>query len=97
MSGVLSLSDYCAAIWDTESFSSTEQVRFNTSRPRQNGRRFADDVFKCIFLNENEWTLIEIWLKFVPKGTIGNMSTFFGSGNGLAPSRRQAIIWTNDG
>ena len=26
---------------------------FNTLRPRQNGRRFADDTFKPIFLNEN--------------------------------------------
>ena len=26
---------------------------FNTSRPTQNGRRFADDTFKRIFLNEN--------------------------------------------
>ena len=25
----------------------------NTLRPRQNGRLFADDTFKCIFLNEN--------------------------------------------
>ena len=24
-----------------------------TLRPRQNGRHFADDIFKCIFLNEN--------------------------------------------
>ena len=24
----------------------------NTLRPRQNGRHFADDIFKCIFLNE---------------------------------------------
>ena len=24
--------------------------RFNTLRPRQNGRHFADDIFKCIFL-----------------------------------------------
>ena len=30
-------------------------VSFNTSRPRQNGRHFADDTFKCIFLNENVW------------------------------------------
>ena len=28
---------------------------FNTLRPRQNGRHFADDTFKCIFLNENFW------------------------------------------
>ena len=26
---------------------------FNTLRPRQNGRRFPDDIFKCISLNEN--------------------------------------------
>ena len=25
----------------------------NTLRPRQNGRHFTDDTFKCIFLNEN--------------------------------------------
>ena len=24
-----------------------------TLRPRQNGRHFPDDIFKCIFLNEN--------------------------------------------
>ena len=26
---------------------------FNTLRPRQNERQFADDIFKCIFLSEN--------------------------------------------
>ena len=26
---------------------------FNTLRPRQNGRHFADDTFKPIFLNDN--------------------------------------------
>ena len=30
-------------------------VVVNTLRPRQNGRHFADDIFKCIFLNENVW------------------------------------------
>ena len=39
-----------------------------TLRPWQNGRHFADDLFKCIFLNENVWNLIKISLKFVPKG-----------------------------
>ena len=28
---------------------------FNTLRPRQNGRHFADDTFKSIFMNENVW------------------------------------------
>ena len=46
---------------------------FNTLRPRQNGRHFADDILKCIFLNENVWIPIEISLKFVPKGPIDNI------------------------
>ena len=45
----------------------------NTLRPRQNGRLFADDIFKCIFLNENVWISIKISLKFVPKGLINNI------------------------
>ena len=32
----------------------------------------ADDIFKCIFLNGNDRTLIQISLKFVPKGPIDN-------------------------
>ena len=42
----------------------------NTLRPRQNGRHFADDFFKCIFLYENVWFSINISLKFFPKGPI---------------------------
>ena len=45
----------------------------NTLRPRQNGRNFPDDIFKCIFLNENVWISINILLKFVPKGSISNI------------------------
>ena len=44
----------------------------NTLRPRQDGRHFADDIFKCIFLNENVSIAIKISLKFVPKGPINN-------------------------
>ena len=39
---------------------------FNTLRPRQNGRPFPDDIFKCICLNK-------VPLKFVPKGQINNI------------------------
>ena len=46
---------------------------FNTLRPRQNGRHFADDIFKYIFLNENLWIPIKISLKFVPKGRMNNI------------------------
>ena len=44
----------------------------NTLRLRQDGRHFADDIFKCIFLNENVSIAIKISLKFVPKGPINN-------------------------
>ena len=45
----------------------------NTLRPRQNGRHFADDIFKCIFLNENVWILIKTSMKFVPRGPVNNI------------------------
>ena len=44
---------------------------FNTLRPRQIGRHFAD-IFKCIFVNENVWILLNISLKFVPRVRIYN-------------------------
>ena len=43
-----------------------------TPRPRQNGRHFPDDIFKCMILNENVWIPNTIRLKFVPKGQIDN-------------------------
>ena len=45
----------------------------NTLRPRQKGRHFTDDIFKCIFLNENVWMMVKSSLKFVPKGVINNI------------------------
>ena len=63
---------------------------FNTLRPRQNDRHFPDNIFQCIFL-----ILIEISLKFVPKGSNQRYSSI-GSDNGLASTRQQASIWTND-
>ena len=58
----------------------------NTLRPRQNGRHFADDIFKYIFLNENIWILIKISLKFVPKGPINNI-----------PALVQIMAWRRPG
>ena len=48
-------------------------VLLNSLRPRQNKRHFADDIFKCNFLNENVWIPIKISLEFVPKGPINNI------------------------
>ena len=42
-------------------------------RPRQNWRHFADDIFKCIVLNENAWISLRISLEFVPKVRINNI------------------------
>ena len=47
--------------------------RLNTLRPRQDGRHFVDDIFKCPFLNENVWIPIKISLKFVHKGQINKI------------------------
>ena len=49
----------------------------NTLRPTQNGRHFPDDIFKCIFFNENVWISIKISLTFVPKGPINNIPALF--------------------
>ena len=46
----------------------------NSSPSEQNGRHFADDIFKRIFLNGNVGISIKISLKFVPKGPINNKS-----------------------
>ena len=45
-------------------------VLLNALGPRQNGCHFADDFFKCIFLNGNVW----ISLKFVPNVRINNIA-----------------------
>ena len=45
---------------------------FYSSPPGQNGRHFADDIFRCIFMNEKLHILIEISLKFTHKGPIDN-------------------------
>ena len=50
---------------------------FNTSRPKQNGRYFADYTFKYIFLNEKVIISATISLKFVPKGPIYNIPVLF--------------------
>ena len=43
-----------------------------TYPPEQSGRLFADDIFRCIFVNEKFCILVEISLKFIPKGPIDN-------------------------
>ena len=65
---------------------STSVTAFNTLRPRQNGRLFADDIFKCIFLNENIRISNKNSLKFVPEGLINNI-----------PALVQIMAWRRPG
>ena len=86
------------AIWRHRPWSTLAQVmawcqpgnnplpQLNSLRPRQNGRNFADDTFKCIFLNENISISIKISLKFVPNGPINNI-----------PALVQIMAWRRPG
>ena len=47
-------------------------VKFHCIEAKAKWRRFADDTFKCIFLNENVIISMKIPLKFVPKAPIIN-------------------------
>ena len=53
----------------------------------------ADDIFKCIFFNENNRIPIQISLKFVPKSPVNNKAALV---QVMALSMPQAITWTND-
>ena len=58
----------------------------NTLRQRQNGCHFADNIFKCIFLNENVQISDKISLKFIPKGPVNNI-----------PALVQIMAWRHPG
>ena len=61
-------------------------ITLNTLRPRQNGRHFPEDIFKCIFLKENVSISIKISLKFDPKGPNNNI-----------PALVQIMAWRRPG
>ena len=58
----------------------------NTLRPTKDGCQFPDDIYKCLFLNENIWIWIEILLKFTPKDPINNI-----------PALVQIMAWRRPG
>ena len=47
-------------------------ICFNTLKPRQDGRHFADDIFTYIFFKDNCFIMIKFSLKYVRKGPIDN-------------------------
>ena len=56
----------------------------NTLRPRQICPHFADDIFKCSFMNENGRILLNISLKFVLKVRINTDDV---------PALVQIMVW----
>ena len=61
-------------------------VLLNTLRPKQNGRRVADDTFERIFVSENVRISIKISPKFIPKGPINNI-----------PALVRIMVWRRPG
>ena len=82
-----STSSYVAGdLWRYDAHVSCDIIviwEFNTLRLRQNGSHYTDDIFNCVFLNENMWILIKIWRKFVPKYDI--------------PALVQIMVWRRPG
>ena len=64
----------------------TSCIGLHTFRLRENGRHFEDDIFKCIFWNENMWILNNVSLKFIRKGPINNI-----------PALVQIMAWRRSG
>ena len=58
----------------------------NPLRSIQNSRHFADDIVRCIFLNEDIWISFKISLKFVPKLRSNNI-----------PALDQITTWRRSG
>ena len=44
-----------------------------TLKPRQDGHHFPDDIFNCIFMNEDIWISIYISLKLVANDQFNNI------------------------
>ena len=72
--------ELCTGCWDLGS------IAFNTLKPGQNGRHFADDISKGMFLNENWYIIIQISFRFVSKCPIFNI-----------PALVQIMAWRRPG
>ena len=80
------ISDIASCFFASITHNTMRECCINSLRPRPNRRHFADDIFKCIFLNENAWISLKISLKFVPKVRINNI-----------PALVQMMAWRRPG
>ena len=76
--------DACAEVAAEVVTTEITHCHITTLRPRQNGRHFPYDVFKCIFLNVH--ISVKIFPKFLPKGPLNNI-----------PALVQIIDWHRPG
>ena len=67
-------------------FNDSDKINFNSCSPGQNGRHFANDIFKCTFVNKNVLISKKNWLKIVLKGPIDNTTALV-----------QIIAWRRSG
>ena len=81
----------CSFLMNLLSWSSCHQS-LNRLRSRQNCRSFSDDIFNCIFLNENVWISLKVSLKFVFKVRIRNIPALVQI-NGLVPTSYYLKQW----
>ena len=79
-------------VWDVTACLASVTRAVIQGHQKQNGRHFADDIFSCVFLKENLYTLIPISLKFVPM--IDKKSTLVQVTESTLWKRWQAIAWT---
>ena len=65
--------------WSQKAWDQNDSIDCNlgvhTLRPRKKDRHFSNDIFKCIFLNENIWIFTDISLKLISKGQINNKAS----------------------
>ena len=76
----------CHKAWPGGKWMKHRSFTLNTLRLRQNCHYFTDNIFKCIFLNENIWFLLKISLNFVPKVRNNNVTALV-----------QIMVWCRPG
>ena len=85
---------YFAVVYASHSMCKPMLCWINSSPPEQNGHHFGRRYFQVHFL---EWKWENSDSNFTENCSHESNWQYrsFGSGNGLAPNRQQAIIWTN--
>ena len=69
----ININAYIDETFHNQGETSLEAKGPNILRPTQNGWHFADDIFRGIFVNEND-ILMKITLKIIPGAPIGSKS-----------------------